>query len=216
MPLQQYQSVTENLIPGDILPVRVVKAGKQGILCKTPGGHTGLMQLSRCRICRVSHPEQMFEPGQRIIAAVLDIHRATGNILLTGREVLGSWQENAAGFRQGQLREGRVGSVKPYGIFVELAPNLAGLAEYQPNLKPGDGVQVRIRAILKDKHKIKLDICSKLSQPPEPGIPEYFITSGHIRRWEYYPGSPAVTVFSPCPNTALRPAPAYWNHRYSK
>lgn len=216
MPLQQFQSVTEDLIPGDILPVRVLKAGKQGILCRTPGGLTGLMPLNRSRICRVYQPERLYTPGQQIIAAVLDIHRETGHIRFSGREVLGTWQENAARIRQGQLREGRVATVMPYGIFVELAPNLAGLAEYEPNFKPGDGVQVRIRAILKDKHKIKLDICKRLSYPPEPEIPEYFITSGHIRRWEYYPGSPAVTVFSPCPNTALQPAPVYWNHRYSK
>ena len=42
--------------------------------------------------------------------------------------MLGTWAENAALFSPGQTVTGVVRSVEDYGIFVELTPNLAGLA----------------------------------------------------------------------------------------
>lgn len=83
----------------------------------------------------------------------------------------------------------------PYGIFVELTPNLSGLAEPAPGIEIGDSVSVYLRAILPQKHKIKLNILEKLPTPLPIQPPEYFITSGHIGRWEYFPGSRAATRF---------------------
>ena len=42
------------------------------------------------------------------------------------KELLGTWLENAAAFAAGETVVGLVRSVEPYGVFVELAPNLAG------------------------------------------------------------------------------------------
>ena len=42
------------------------------------------------------------------------------------------------------------------GIFIELRPNLIGLAEYQENIKYGDNVNVYIKKIIPEKKKIKL------------------------------------------------------------
>ena len=49
---------------------------------------------------------------------------------------------------------GIVRSVEEYGTFVEIAPNLAGLAETCPDLHPGQAVSVYIKNILPDKMKI--------------------------------------------------------------
>ncbi|MGL0910084.1 hypothetical protein ACSTB0_13670, partial [Faecalibacterium wellingii] len=42
--------------------------------------------------------------------------------------LLGTWEENAAGFTVGETVVGIVRSVEEYGTFIEIAPNLAGLA----------------------------------------------------------------------------------------
>jgi len=44
------------------------------------------------------------------------------------------------------------------GIFVELKPNLIGLAEYKENIEYGQEVKVYIKKIIPDKKKIKLII----------------------------------------------------------
>lgn len=42
------------------------------------------------------------------------------------------------------------------GIFIELKPNLVGLAEYKDGLEYGQKVNVYIKKIIKDRKKIKL------------------------------------------------------------
>lgn len=183
------------LHPGDILPARVQNVADFGIFCDIGCGFTALMRLDRCCISRLASAKELFHPGQSVCAAVLSIDDREGFVHLTGRELLGTWEENAESFRQGQTVPGIVRSILPYGIFVELLPNLSGLAEPLPGISPGDSVSVHIRAMLPQKHKIKLNILEKLPAPLSVSPPEYFITSGHIGKWEYYPGSRAVTCF---------------------
>ena len=75
------------------------------------------MRLDRCCISRLQSAGELFQPGQAIPAAVLSADDTLGQITLTGRELLGTWEENAGNFRQGQAVTGTVRSVMPYGIF---------------------------------------------------------------------------------------------------
>ena len=47
------------------------------------------------------------------------------------------------------------------GIFIELKPNLVGLAEYKENIIYGNNVNVYIKKIIPEKKKIKLIIVDK-------------------------------------------------------
>lgn len=44
------------------------------------------------------------------------------------------------------------------GIFIELKPNLIGLADYKEDIKYGENVEVYIKKIMPEKKKIKLVI----------------------------------------------------------
>ncbi|MGN1270960.1 MAG: hypothetical protein ACI4UX_03150 [Clostridia bacterium] len=44
------------------------------------------------------------------------------------------------------------------GIFVELRPNLVGLAEYKEGIEYGENVEVYIKKIIPEKKKVKLII----------------------------------------------------------
>lgn len=183
------------LCPGDIIPARVQNPNHLGAFCDIGCGFTALMRIDRCCISRLASAAQLYRPGQEIRAAILGADDREGQILLTGRELLGTWEENAEHYRQGQTVTGTVRSVMPYGAFVELAPNLSGLAEPVPGIREGDPVSVYIRAILPEKHKIKLNILDTLPAPLPLQPPEFYITSGRIGCWEYFPGSKAVTYF---------------------
>ena len=76
-------------------------------------------------------------------------------------------------------------SVEDYGVFIEIAPNLAGLAEPDASLHPGQAVSVYIKNILPDKMKIKLVVVNKSLNQPLRFEPHYFVTKGRIRRWIY-------------------------------
>lgn len=186
----------ENLAPGQIIPARVLNTAAFGAFCDIGCGVTALMSIDRCSVSRISHTKDRFTPGQKIYAAVLSVDPAARRISLTQRELLGTWAENAAAFRPGQTVTGIVRGIKPYGVFVELAPNLSGLSESREGLQPGDWVSVFIRSILPDRQKIKLTILSVL----EPGLLSvpplrYYLTTGQLDQWQYAPGSSAVTIF---------------------
>ncbi|MEI3059349.1 MAG: hypothetical protein V8T29_01400 [Oscillospiraceae bacterium] len=145
-------------------------------------------------------------PGQKIYAAILGVDREARRISLTHRELLGTWAENAAGFRAGQAVTGIVRSVQPYGAFIELTPNLSGLAEPEDGLEPGQLVSVYIRSILPEKQKIKLTVLEQLDpRNVPPQLLRYYRTVGCLDRWEYAPGSGTVTV--PLPGPAVQPPP---------
>ena len=121
-----------------------------------------------------------------------------GRIVLTMKELLGTWLENAAAFAAGETVVGRVRSVEPYGVFVELAPNLAGLAEAAPGLDCGQLVSVYIKSIIPEKMKINLVVLHAMRDETFAFPLEYRLHAGHIGRWIYsVPGAARVieTIF---------------------
>ena len=80
-----------------------------------------------------------------------------------------------------------VRSTEKYGIFVELAPNLAGLAELTENVLPGQSTSVYIKSIIPERMKIKLIIvdCFDTIYPPDKLT--YFTEDDHISYWRYSP-----------------------------
>ncbi len=185
----------DELRPGDVIPAVVQNTAPFGAFCDIGCGFPALMRIDRCCVSRLKSGTDLFATGQAIYAAVMAVDHPMQQIHLTGRELLGTWEENAAMFKPGQTVQGTVRSVMPYGIFVELTPNLSGLAEPMPGCAEGDSVIVYIRSILEERHKIKLNILEKLNIPTKPASLSYFVTSGHLDMWEYYPGSNAVTYF---------------------
>lgn len=181
--------------PGDILPAMVQSAADFGVFCDIGCGYTALMRIDRCCVSRLRSTKELYRPGQMIYAAIHSLDDAEGLVNLTGRELLGTWEENAADFRQGQTVTGTVRSIMPYGIFVELTPNLSGLAEPSVNVEIGQRVSVHIRSIAPGSHKIKLNILEPLPDTAPVAQPVYRLKGGHIDRWEYFPGSSAVTCF---------------------
>ncbi|MGN1117997.1 MAG: 30S ribosomal protein S1, partial [Acutalibacteraceae bacterium] len=70
---------------------------------------------------------------------------------------------------------------------VELKPNLAGLAEYVPDVKAGQHASVYVKSLIPERMKIKLIIVDSFdAQYPENEV-EYFTDDEHIDRWVYSP-----------------------------
>ena len=108
-------------------------------------------------------------------------------VFLSHKELLGTWTENAELFRAGETVGGIIRSIEDYGVFVELTPNLAGLAEPFDNVRVGQNASVYIKNIIPEKMKIKLIIVDAFdAQYSTPPI-RYFITDGMLNRWVYSP-----------------------------
>lgn len=176
------------LRPGDVIDARVTHLEPFGAFVDIGAGLPSMISIDSISVSRISHPRDRFAVDMDI-RAVVRSRDDFDRIVLTHRELLGSWGENIARFRPGETVAGVVRSVEEYGIFVELAPNLAGLAEYREGVAVGSGASVFIKSIIPDRMKIKLVLVDtfRLEEPVSP--PEYFFTGEHMRRFIYSPRS---------------------------
>lgn len=196
-----------HLHPGDIIPARITHLEPFGAFVDIGCGLPSLLSIDCISVSRISHPRDRFSGGMYIPVVVRAIDRAADRIYVTHRELLGTWEENAARFSPGQTVAGIVRSVESYGIFVELAPNLAGLAELNErsitslDLTPGRSATVYIKSIIPERMKVKLVLIDTYSSRPISVPPRCFVDVAsvhHLDRWQYSPpSSPRVieTVF---------------------
>ncbi|WP_295216158.1 S1 RNA-binding domain-containing protein [Ruminococcus sp.] len=183
--------------PGDIIPARVTHLERFGAFMDIGCGIPSLLPIDTISVSRIAHPRDRFTVGQSIRAIVRQVE--PNRIHLTHRELLGTWEENAAQFSAGQTVAGIIRSVESYGVFVELTPNLAGLAEPHEGVSAGQCASVYIKAILPEKMKVKLILIDAFDHTDPPAPMQYFIQDDHIDRWQYTPeksGRLIETVFT--------------------
>ena len=176
------------LRPGDIIGARVTHLEPFGAFVDIGAGIPSMISIDAISVSRISHPRDRFAVDMDI-KAVVRAGEPDGRIALSHRELLGTWEENASRFRPGETVAGLVRSVEDYGIFVELTPNLAGLAEYREGISAGCGASVFIKSIIPERMKIKLVLVDTFRAPAQPAPPEYCVSSGHISRFVYSPPS---------------------------
>lgn len=171
---------------GTVIPATVTHLEPFGAFVDVGCGVPSLIPLGEISVSRIPHPLCRFRTGQEIYVAVKSLLPERSRLLLSHKELLGTWRENAARFAPGEVVTGTIRGVLDYGIFVELAPNLPALAEFQSGIADGDHVSVYIKSILAEKEKIKLQILERLEPAPKWNPPEYFITKGNIGAWQYH------------------------------
>lgn len=177
------------LIPGDIIPTKITHLESFGAFVDIGCGITSLLSIDSISVSRISHPSVRLAVGDMIHTVVKSIDQR-GRIYVSERELLGSWCENASLFNEGQTVKGVIRSVESYGVFIELRPNLAGLAEYRDDVYPGQSAAVYIKSIIPEKMKIKLIIIDSHDDEEYPEQLEYFIDTDsvtHIDSWQYSP-----------------------------
>lgn len=176
----------DRLIPGDIIHGRVTHLESFGCFVDIGCGIISLIPIDAISVSRIPHPRDRFSVGQDLLAVVKSID-GQGKICLTHKELLGTWEENAEHFAPGETVAGIVRSIENYGIFVELTPNLAGLAELKENVRVGQHASVYIKSLIPEKMKIKLVIVDHFDADyPRRGY-HYYVTSPHIDYWKYSP-----------------------------
>jgi small subunit ribosomal protein S1 len=175
-----------SLRPGDVIDARVTHLEPFGAFVDIGCGIASLIPIDLISVSRIAHPRERFRVGQDIKAVVRGVEPG-GRVCLSHKELLGTWEENARRFTPGETVAGIVRTVENYGIFIELTPNLAGLAEPKDGVRPGQSASVYIKSLIPEKMKVKLIIVDSFDADYTPGEPEYFINSGRLAKWVYSP-----------------------------
>lgn len=188
------ENYINNLVPGDIISAKITHLEQFGAFADIGCGIASLLPIDSMSVSRIEHPRQRFTNGMNIRAIVKS--NDDGRICLSHKELLGTWEENASMFSIGETVSGIIRSVEDYGAFVELTPNLAGLAELREGLHPGMQVSVYIKNIIPSKMKIKLIVIDTFESQEKPKPPKYFCTSEHIDEFLYSPAECDKVVLS--------------------
>lgn len=177
--------ITGSKKTGDVINAKVTHLESFGAFCDIGCGNAALLPIDAISVSRISHPRDRFKVGDDIRVIIKSI-ADDGRITLSHKELLGTWEENAAMFSPGQTVTGVIRSVEDYGVFVELTPNLAGLAEPRPDVFIGQQASVYIKSIIREKMKIKLIIIDSFDSDYTPPI-KYFFSGDKLEEWDYSP-----------------------------
>lgn len=150
--------IKNDLKPGMVVNGIVKNIRKFGAFVEIGGGIVGLLHIEDISVSRIKSPDERFSIGQKINVMIKSIDKENNKIVLSYKELLGNWEDNVKDYNEKTIVEGTVKEADKFknGIFIELKPNLVGLAEYKEGLEYGQKVKVYIKKIIKDRKKIKL------------------------------------------------------------
>lgn len=152
--------VKNDINEGDKLAGIVKSIKPYGAFVEIGGGVVGLIHIEDLSVARIKSPYERLKIGQKVDVVVKSIDKKQGKVVLSYKETLGSWEENIKKFAQGIKVRGKIRETEKNknGIFIELTPNLVGMAEYAEGFQYGQEVNVYIKKIDTDRKKVKLVI----------------------------------------------------------
>ena len=95
-------SYLTHLRAGDIILGRVTHMEPFGAFLDIGCGVSSLLSVDCISVSRISHPRDRLSVGMLLPVAVKNVDRESGRISVTLRELLGTWEENAARFAVGE------------------------------------------------------------------------------------------------------------------
>lgn len=175
-----------NLPFGSIFETNVISVAPFGLFVDMGYGVIGLLPLNDISIARLDNLRKHFNVGDSL--KVIYKGKGSSGYIVSHKELLGTWEENVADFTEGEVIQGIVRDIKPYGAFIEITPNLTGLADIPEGveLQVGDSITVIFKSSNVEKQKVKLAIVKKSSMPYEIKY-NYKVTSGILKEWVYTP-----------------------------
>jgi len=225
---EQRKEFLENLKPGEIRTGTVSSIVNFGAFVDL-GGVDGLVHVSELSWRHVDHPSEVVQVGQEISVEVLDVDLTRERVSLSLKNTQEDpWRAFARQNHPGDIVQGTVTKLVPFGAFVKVAEGIEGLvhiselAERHVELPEqvvalGQEVSVKVIDVDLDRRRISLSMKQALGGQPVP-------TSG-IEREEASPAAPATTepdiaaepdiapepvvpAPAPEPEVAAEPAPA--------
>ena len=130
------------------------------------GGVDGLIHISELGWKHIDHPSEVLSVGDEIEVYVLSVNRERERISLSRKRLLPDpWQRVTETLDEGEVVEGTVTGVAPFGAFVEIGKGVEGLVHTsempggqatRSDLEPGAPVTVCVLEIDEEEHQVAL------------------------------------------------------------
>ncbi len=150
---------------GQIVEGEICAVAEFGVFIKFDGNMEGLIHISELTWQRVDRLEDIFKVGDKIKAAVLNIDEF--KIFLSAKALLiDPWENINTKYNIGQSVQGKIVKINPFGLFVELDPEIQGLAHVSElansnDIKVGDVLDFTIITMNPKEHRLGLSAVSK-------------------------------------------------------
>jgi len=142
------------------------------------GGIDGLLHVSEMSWTRVKHPSDVVKVGDQVQVMILKLNLDQGRVSLGMRQILPDpWLEVTDRFHVGDVVEGEVTRLVPFGAFVLLEGGVEGIIpnselSHRRVAKPADvveqGQQVQVKVIDVRPEERRLTLSLRALQPREP------------------------------------------------
>ncbi|MBL8020483.1 MAG: S1 RNA-binding domain-containing protein [Leptospirales bacterium] len=164
----QKEILMKSIQPGDVVTGTVANIVDFGAFVDI-GGLEGLVPLSEIAYQRPAHAGQVLKTGQQVRVKILQIDWKEDKLTLSIRALLDNPWQGSLPFKEGDILEGKVESVKTFGIFVKLPENFTGLIPagesgiprgqaFEKHFNRGQVLRVMVHNIDRDREKISLSL----------------------------------------------------------
>jgi small subunit ribosomal protein S1 len=163
------EKLLEELREGQVIDGRVTSLADFGAFVDI-GGADGLIHLSELSWSRVNHPRDVLKPGDQVNVMVLNVDREHRKIALSAKRTQPEpWSTALDRYELGQLVNGVVTQVAPFGAFVRLEDGIEGLVHISelsdtqigsPGevVKEGDPLRLKVIRIDTQRKRIGLSL----------------------------------------------------------
>jgi len=148
------------------------------------GGVDGLVHVSELSWKHVDHPQEVVTVGQEVDVEVLDVDLDRERVSLSLKATQEDpWKEFERKFQAGEILDGQVTKLVPFGAFVRVAQGIEGLVHIselshehvdapESVLSVGDEVQVKVIDVDVSRRRVSLSMRQVSGPPATPRKPE--------------------------------------------
>lgn len=178
------KAALQSLQVGQVLEGTVARITNFGVFVNI-GDVDGLVHISQLAHARVDHPSDVVKEGDAVKVKVLAIDEESGRVSLSMKAALPApWDGIEQKIKEGDVLEGTVKRLAPFGAFVEVLPGVEGLVHISqistkhigtPHevLKEGDVVKVKVLAVNEQEKRLSLSIRELLEDDVQEDYREY-------------------------------------------
>ncbi|MDD5625622.1 MAG: S1 RNA-binding domain-containing protein [Patescibacteria group bacterium] len=172
------ESILSNYKVGDVVEGKISGIVDFGAFVTFDKSQEGLIHISELAWQRIDHPKNVINVGDKVKAKIIGITE-DGKISLSTRRLMEDpWVKVSEKYKVGQEVMGTVLKVNPFGLFVELDPDIHGLAHIselsdQPVTdmskiaKIGDQIKFRVVSVEPENHRLGLSLRNNKEDKPQ-------------------------------------------------
>lgn len=174
----------KEIVYGQVIQVKVLSVAPFGVFVDIGYGVIALLPYAYVSESKAFNLSDIFKEGKELYV-IYKGQTEEDKYVVSHKELLGTWADNVSKFNEGDIVIGLVKDITDYGVFIEISPNLTGIADKPEKFtKIGDSLVVRVKKNYPEKYKLKLHIMGKSYKKYRIRY-DYKVTEGIIKDWSY-------------------------------